>query len=257
MNQPYILAETDDFAVVFKPPRMHSVPQKEKNGGTLVEWYTESNLRFAQASAEIMHRLDFETHGLVLFAKNEKSCNFFKEAQNNGEFVKEYSAVCKNAIPAEDNTIPGFPPPCFSADQKPLIIESFFRPFGPGRKQVRPVINDGKKHREVAVDKYAEPAVSTSGGGFYRTEIIDISGKVFTVRIKRGFRHQIRCHLCWIGCPIQNDPLYPYPLANEQEPPLGIGSLALRAHALFFPEPSSGKRLEYRIEKLKGSADCG
>ena len=229
-NAPFIFEETDDFAVVFKPPKMHCAPNNQKNGDTLVELYA--------ALGELMHRLDFETHGLVLFAKNKKSFEFFDSLQANGEFIKEYSAaICVNA----DTALPGFPPPPVlphlqPSPENPLVIESFFRPFGPGRKQVRPVIDDSKKYWEITKDKSA----------CYRTEITGISGNVFTVRIKRGFRHQIRCHLCWAGFPILNDPLYSLPTKNEPLP--GAGVLALRAQALFFTDPSSGEKREYRID---------
>jgi 23S rRNA pseudouridine1911/1915/1917 synthase len=256
MDSPYILEETDDFAVVFKPPKMHCAPSNAKSlsvnflnkdsrkSGTLLEWYCEQSPCF-----DIMHRLDFETHGLVLFAKNKKSYEFFKSLQDNGEFIKEYSAVCKKADASVQAT--GFPEYISenreallkidtSTNQKPktaltpFVIESYFRPFGPGRKLVRPVIEDGKKHKETAKDK----------GGFYKTEITSISGNIFNARIKRGFRHQIRCHLCWIGFPILNDPLYSYP-DNEAISP--TNDLALRAYALLFNDPASGKKREYRI----------
>jgi len=235
--EPYILEETDDFAVVFKPPRMHSAPLAKKEGNTLFDWVAarkNAERENAAQSFRLMHRLDFDTHGLVLFAKNAESFEFFKKQQDKGGFVKEYSAVC-----AADSasSVPGFPPPPATAayapsPEKPFIIESFFRPFGPGRKLVRPVIEDGKKSREIAKDKE----------GFYRTEIIGINKNVFTIRLKRGFRHQIRCHLCWIGCPILNDPLYPKPLETA-----GVADMALRACALFFADPSTGKQREYRI----------
>ena len=228
-NSPYILEETGDFAVVFKPPKMHSAPLKQKDGGTLLEWYTA---HFPPV-VDLLHRLDFETHGLVLLAKSQKSFEYFKNLQEGGEFVKEYSAVCISSVLAE-----GFPPPPSLANsepspEKPLVIESYFRPFGPGRKQVRPVTEDDKKHSELAKDR----------GGFYRTEIVGISGNVFTVRIKRGFRHQIRAHLCWIGSPILNDPLY----SEQRTENSRQGILALCANALFFTDPSNGKRREYRI----------
>jgi 23S rRNA pseudouridine1911/1915/1917 synthase len=228
--QPCIIEETDDYAVVFKPSKTHSAPLKKKEGGTLFDWFC------AQSSHvfDIVHRLDFETHGLVLFAKNQKSFDFFKSLQDNGEFIKEYSAVCVN----NENRDPGFPPSPFSIELsslkgKTLIIESYFRPYGHGRKLVRPVL-ENEKRREIAKDR----------SGFYKTEITDINGNVFNLRIKRGFRHQIRCHLCWIGFPILNDPLYPVPVKDDS------GELALRSHALFFVDPSTGKPRECRIESM-------
>jgi len=253
MDNPYILEETDDYAVVFKPPKMHCTSNPEKKSyGTLYDWFTEKTSSFY----DIIHRLDYETNGLVLFAKNETSYDFIKSAQDNDTFIKEYSAIC--SFPADKIKIPGFSflqttsltsssligfPPCplteettltFQSIKKDSVIESYFRPYGPGRKLVRPVLNDGKKHKETAKDK----------GGYYRTEIINIKENVLTARIKRGFRHQIRCHLCWIGYPILNDPLY----SNEAPDPQSI--LALRSHALFFPDPSSGRQCEYRIPQL-------
>jgi 23S rRNA pseudouridine1911/1915/1917 synthase len=234
---PYILEETDDFAVVFKPPKMHCAPLPKRNGGTLLEWYAG----LGQVKVPLlMHRLDFETHGLVLFAKNRKSFDFFKSIQEKDEFIKEYSAVCCSKLSLSSVPNSSFPPlpvlsTCEPSSENPLVIESYFRPYGPGRKLVRPVIDGGKKHREIAKDR----------GGFYLTEITGREGNVFTVRIKRGFRHQIRCHLCWIGFPIQNDPLY-----SEQETGNSEGILALRAHALFFADPSTGRQREYRIKTM-------
>ncbi|MCL2184286.1 MAG: pseudouridine synthase [Treponema sp.] len=246
MDKPYVLKETDDYAVVFKPAKMHCTYTKPKTGDasdieniTLHEWFIQK----CPCVFDIMHRLDYETNGLVLFAKSEKSYYFFKTAQDKNEFVKEYSAVC---IKSNDTFLEGFPQnenyncakeTLLIAGSFPLMIESYFRPFGPGRKQVRPVIEDGKKHKEIASDK----------GGFYQSEIINIEEMKssdqfkFTVRIKRGFRHQIRCHLCWIGFPILGDPLYSCSSTNV---------LSLRSHALFFPEPSNGKRAEYRIDAI-------
>jgi 23S rRNA pseudouridine1911/1915/1917 synthase len=249
-NRPYILEETDDYAVVYKPPQMHSAPLSRQDGGTLFEWYRQKLAAEHSSEVNIMHRLDFETHGLVLFAKNSKSFDFFKSLQDRGEFVKEYSAICSaNSVPVNDD---GFPPPPAG---NPRIIMSYFRPFGPGRKLVRPVTDDSKKYHETAKDN----------GGFYRTEIADISGNVFTVRIKRGFRHQIRCHLCWIGRPILNDPLYFLPsteaaIPSDGEPETNAlqansfaeNLLALRAHAVFFTDPSSGERKECRINSING-----
>jgi 23S rRNA pseudouridine1911/1915/1917 synthase len=233
-NCPSIIEETDDFAVVFKPPKMHSAPLKKKDGGTLFEWYSSQSPHVF----DLMHRLDFETHGLVLFAKNQKSFDFFKNLQETGGFIKEYSAVCASSVPADSIYTEGYPPPPVFPDfspssESPVIIGSYFRPYGHGRKLVRPV-TEFKKKREIAADR----------GGFYRTEITGINENIFTLRIKRGFRHQIRCHLCWIGFPILNDPLYAPSLSNNQ-------FLTLRAHALFFTDPSNKSKREYRIAALE------
>ena len=238
MDNPYILDENEDFAVVFKPAKIHTTAKnseqknEKKEKITLVEWFKSKN----KSVYDIMHRLDYETNGLVLFAKTEKSYLFFKEAQKKDKFIKEYSAMCKKKSVSE---IKGFPElPRIDLQNDKFVIESYFRPYGPGRKLVRPVIEDEKKHKETAKDR----------GGFYRTEIINKKGNNFILRIKRGFRHQIRCHLCWIGFPIVNDPLYLY---SKNEVEISNDKIMfLRSHAIFFPAPYGEKTLDYRIEPI-------
>ena len=253
--RPYILDETEDFAVVFKPPQMHNAPLRQGEGNTLLDWYAAIFPPVMDLTGKkkgeggLLHRLDFETQGLVLIAKNQQSLNRLTQQQDEGNFIKEYCAICQKPV-FNNSTFhilhSSFPPPPFdfsssSLPKKPFVIESFFRPYGQGRKQVRPVTGAGRKYRETATDK----------GGYYRTEITGIyeTGDnqrcAVTARILRGFRHQIRCHLAWIGCPVLHDPLYGQKASD--------GLLALRATALFFSDPGSGEQREYRIDQLNES----
>ena len=239
MKYPYILEETIDYAVVFKPPKKHSVPLASSDAGqnTLLEWFAENRPSNALPDCGLINRLDFETHGLVLFAKNNISYEYFKFLQSRDGFIKEYTAVCSSPL-SDDKSLmlPGFPPPPslsthVPSAEKPLIVMSYFRPYGPGRKEVRPVIDDKKKYHETAKDN----------GSFYRTEIVDIKNDIFTVRIKRGFRHQIRCHLYWIGFPIKNDKIYSYSVAQTDNS-IAAGTLALCANKLEFTDQSGLKK---------------
>lgn len=251
--KPYIVDQTADYAVVYKPPRMHCVPLEAGEGGTLLDWYAAQYpavlaVADSKRGGGLMHRLDFETRGLALIAKTRPAYDFFRSAQEKGAVIKEYGALCVRL--AAPGGRPGFPPPpplpdCLESGglSHSFVIESFFRPFGPGRKQVRPLT--GASRKEIAADR----------GAYYRTTVTDIrppsageagSGAyyAFTVRIQRGFRHQIRCHLAWAGFPIANDPLY-------GQPPSGSGAapdfLALHSRGLLFTDPASGEPREYRI----------
>jgi len=244
-NVPLICHETEDFAVVFKPPRMHCVPLKQdgNENETLLDWYAKTFPPIMELSGRkeneggLLHRLDFETQGLVLFAKNQRTLENLLIQQKQGKFIKEYSAVCQKLKHQPD----GFE--VYTGPQiavPPLVIESCFRPYGPGRKQVRPVTKEKMKGKEIAKD----------GDSFYKTEIIGIEIKQtgnkeelyhFTVRLKRGFRHQIRCHLAWVGFPVLNDPLYGKGEAD--------GFLALKATGLFFDDPKSGKPFQFCVEQ--------
>jgi 23S rRNA pseudouridine1911/1915/1917 synthase len=242
-KEPFVLDDTEDFAVVYKPPNMHCARQG-KAGPALLDWYAgiyPPVLSFQGRQRDeggLMHRLDFQTQGMVLFAKTQRAFEHFLALQDKGGITKEYSALCvKSNLP-----LPGFPPPP-GISSFPALIESYFRPFGPGRKSVRPVLE--QKSREVAKDK----------GTFYRTEIESVREAPrdeghgayynFSVKITRGFRHQIRCHLAWIGHPIVNDALYGASHDSMPEKDREKSLLALCASGLSFSD-LSGKRREYR-----------
>ncbi|HCC38312.1 MAG TPA: RNA pseudouridine synthase [Treponema sp.] len=246
-EKPYIAEETEDFAVVFKPHRMHCAPLAKPDGNTLLEWYGNLSPGVFSISGKkrgeggLLHRLDFETEGLVLFAKNQSAFDSLRSVQNEGLFIKEYSARCFKSPPPHS----GFPPPPELPDDfSQAVIESFFRPFGPGRKEVRPVTEAVRKKKEIAACR----------GLFYRTGIHSVTRSdkrgqndcaqyLFTVKINQGFRHQIRCHLAWIGYPISGDSLYGNGETNGEY-------LALRSHGISFIDPH-GQRREYRIKPLE------
>jgi 23S rRNA pseudouridine1911/1915/1917 synthase len=253
---PFVLVENDDFAVVYKPPRIHCVPLKPGEGNTLLEWYADlfppvMGLRGKKPlEGGILHRLDYETRGLVLFGKNQAALDSLRAQQEGGRFLKEYKALTiAEYIPPP----PGFPPPPGLPPAVPFRIASYFRPYGPGRKTVRPVVV-GRPGREGAGDR----------GYPYETEVLEAADPVdgrrcFTLRIKRGFRHQIRCHLAWLGYPIAGDRLYgtggadgtaPPVSTDELPPPLPDDRLALRAQALYFFDPRGGAPLEFRLPSL-------
>ena len=248
LYSPKVLLAETNFLLVYKPPKMHSAPGK---GESLAEWcgvlFPEIlNLRRPGNSAKsrfhdegsheggLLHRLDYETHGLVLFARNQISLEELLDEQNRGMIVKEYGAL----VSKTETLAPGFPPFPESLER---TIESGFRPYGPGRKEVRPADDfSGKISRSIKISK--------DQGKPYRTEITEnrFAGanelRYFRLRIYRGFRHQIRCHLAWAGFPVLNDPLYGEMKAGK--------NLALRAEGIEFSCPASGEKLHCVLPAL-------
>jgi len=245
---PRVVAETADFAALYKPARMHCAPALKAGtvrpgDETLLEWYAgifpaALGLRGKKpGEGGLLHRLDFETRGLVLFAKNQRVLDALLAQQASGNFVKEYSALCREAPPP-----PSFPPPpeipraiensATESAWPNFSIESFFRAFGPGRKETRPVTKRAQ-------------------GALYRTEVTGASARAGVVslraRLSRGFRHQVRCHLAWIGWPILDDPLYGAQGGAKTVANGDADLMAFRAEALFFDDPADGARLEIRL----------
>jgi 23S rRNA pseudouridine1911/1915/1917 synthase len=254
-SKPQILAEEKDFLVVYKPPRMHSAPQgylsatfsaETFSAESLLKWCVQDYPEIADLSGRkkgeggLLHRLDYETHGVMLLARSNHGMEALMEQQRQGKIFKEYSAL---SLLVEENeiTLPGFP------KEKPELppgnaveIASAFRPYGPGRKAVRPVLIGGtKKKPQVQYLTEILESKPISAAGF---------GKCLSLRLRisKGFRHQIRSHLAWLGMPILNDTLY-------GGPAFGNGYLALRACSIFFADPltAQGEERSYSIPALQ------
>ena len=232
IHKPQILAVEKDFLLVYKPPRMHSAPlAKSNNGETLLHWCVMEFPEIAdlpgrkKGEGGLLHRLDYETQGLVLLARNTLGMESLLEQQREGKILKEYGAMSTKS----EVLLPGFPP--FPNPYPPTPIQSAFRPYGPGRKAVRPVLvdkSDGKEQKAIYTTEILESNVTDEGFISFR------------LRILKGFRHQIRAHLAWFGLPILNDTLY-------GGMSYGDGLLALRACSLSFADPSSGEKRVYSI----------
>jgi len=225
-QEPLVMVETASYLVVYKPPRMHTAPLRPEEDCTLLAWagslFPEVLHIKGRKENEggLLHRLDYETQGLVLLARTGAAFAALTAQQENNEFIKEYDAVCEAPHSEEVGTMAGFPPYTGDVPAEGSCIESAFRPFGKGRKAVRPILQ---------------------GSPLYRTEILSCktigARHLLRLRICKGFRHQIRCHLAWVKRPLLNDPLY---CGNSDG-----GFLALRAVALAFSEPESGEMREY------------
>ncbi|MDL2228754.1 RNA pseudouridine synthase [Treponema sp. OttesenSCG-928-L16] len=242
MYSPALIAETPDYLVVYKPPRMHSAPLRRDETGTLLDWvraeFPDVLIPRGQKALEggLLHRLDRDTHGLVLLGRTQEALDALNRQQRDGRFQKEYGALSEGGSAAG---LPGFPPPP-AFGPVPCFIESAFRAYGPGRRQVRPLAPAGG---ESGRDEAKRPV--------YRTEVLAMKHRgravFFTLRLCRGFRHQIRCHLAWTGFPLVNDSLY----SGAVKPSMPMG---LRAQRLSFDDPSSGEGRSYSIPSLEDEA---
>ena len=216
---PCSIYETEHWAVVYKPPRIPTAPLRAHEDGTLVQWFLRIQPEPAACvygkkaiEAGLLHRLDTDTRGLVLFAKNQHSYDFFQTAQNSDTITKTYYAFVR----------PPPKQPHHSARYTvPNVITSQYRNYGPKAKKTAPVFPSSRHY--------------TKEGRLYTTVIEEYQPAISTIRCRltRGYRHQVRTHLAAIGLPIAGDPLYGIDDADSRIP------LQLYAIALTFPLPEN------------------
>ncbi|HOJ98866.1 MAG: pseudouridine synthase [Treponemataceae bacterium] len=244
-GEPRIVYEEESFLVVYKPPRIHTVPLDREEQNTLLAWCARRYPEVLEVKGKkpieggVLHRLDYETQGLVLVARTQAFYEALQQQQEKGMFVKEYEALC---APLRENSPPGagYPPAPPESTKKiedwtfPFVVQSAFRAYGPGRKEVRPLLT-----QKAQPFSSLRPPTVLEGGAPYETEILSVTSEssgrfLFSVRIRRGFRHQIRVHLRWLGYPILGDVLYGGASWEES-------ILALRSWRISFLHPQRGE----------------
>lgn len=186
-----IVCETKDFLIADKPHGIPTVPLKSQSPeGTLLGMvgkdYPEVLTIEGKNSWEggTLHRLDTATSGLVVFARTREMYDYLQGVQQEDKLTKTYrAATVENASLKGCELNP--------KDKEEFEIVSYFRSYGKGSREVRPV-------QDI---KRADTPVP------YKTTMTK-EKDIFICTITRGFRHQIRAHLAWIGHPIEGDPLY-------------------------------------------------
>lgn len=202
----------EPFVILSKPAGLASAPLKSLDEDSA---FSQCARLFPAAKSVcgkkaveggLLHRIDTATSGLLLVASSQEFYDHIIAAQDAGRFVKGYRAECDvNANNAE--ALGGFPTLGMKAQKTAVLcgleISSYFRPFGKGGKEVRPVLQDSNV---AALKKIGSKKI-------YSTKIVaaDFLGEgaaKLECKIAQGYRHQVRCHLAWLGLPVRGDALY-------------------------------------------------
>ncbi|MCF0120112.1 MAG: RluA family pseudouridine synthase [Oscillospiraceae bacterium] len=197
-----ILYENSGLVVINKPAGIIVHPSHAKYTGTLSNFV--SGYLMAKGEVPVCHavnRLDRDTSGVVLFAKNTYMKSVLSDSMANAE--KTYLALCFGVLP-ESGTI-----------DAPIRRESEL-------EMKRIVTPDGQR----AVTHYRRIG---NHGGYSLAEL----------RLETGRTHQIRVHLSHIGCPILGDRLYGTVESLALSSALSVDTQALHAARLRFYDPLS------------------
>lgn len=239
----------DDIVIVHKKSGIPSAPIKFTENNNALFFVSqrfpqvlEVKNSYKEIEGGLLHRIDTDTEGLLLFALNDFAWENLYSQQKENLFVKEYTAFCTKDFSNLEilKGFPEFPFEKITENKKNILITSKFRNYGPERKQVRPVLENEKT--------YAQKKASNK---LYSTEILQVkkleSCYKINCKITSGFRHQVRCHLAWAGFPIINDKIYNSNYTNDTTT-TSKEKLQFFATKLEFYHPQTNQLVNFAID---------
>lgn len=203
-----ILYQDEDLAVVYKPSGMVVHPAAGNPDGTMVNALLRHLDHLSGIGGEIrpgiVHRIDKDTSGLLLVAKNDKSHLSLSEQIKAHSVQRAYIAIVQGGMRNDSGTVDG-PIGRHPIDRKKMAI-----------------VANGRE--AVTHWKLLEPLKGAS---------------LLECQLTTGRTHQIRVHMASIGHPLLGDPLYgpkkmPYPVQGGQ---------LLHAFRIGFVHPRTGKEM--------------
>lgn len=209
-TSPEILIENDHFIVLNKPSGLLSIPDREGK-----EFSLKQMLQEKYGNIFTVHRLDRDTSGIIVFAKDEDTHKYLSQAFEERTVEKYYLGIV-NGIPSE----------------KKMTIDE-------------PIAENTTKRGVMLIHQRGKQSITDY-------EVLEEFGKfsLLRFRIHTGRTHQIRVHMQHVGHPIVVDPLYgdgspilvssfkkKYNLSKseEEERPI-LSRLGLHAEKLLFQD---------------------
>lgn len=214
-----IVWEDENMAVINKPSNMLTHPTTQELSGTLVNallYKYKENLSDLNGDMRrgILHRLDRNTSGLIMIAKNNKTHEYLVNEMKEKRFTKKYLAIIKGSVEKDEFEI-----------NKPI-----------GRHLTQP-------HKQcVRADGKESLTLVKTLKRFKTASLVELT-------LITGRTHQIRVHLSSIGHPVFNDTLYGFgksKIKTEEQ--------VLQSYKLEFTKPFSEERISLEIppdEKLQ------
>ena len=206
-----ILFENEGLIAVNKPPGIIVHPSRAKNSGTLSNFVAGYLLRTGSSPVcHAVNRLDRDTTGVVLFAKNSHMKARAAQALRDDCAEKEYTVLVYGRLPERG------------------VIDA------PVRRQ-----------REMDMFRIVSPDGQRAVTHYETVDVLH-EGRVsfLRLRLETGRTHQIRVHCLHIGHPVLGDMLYNTEESRRTSQELGIKTQALHAYKLGFIEPLSGEFIE-------------
>jgi 23S rRNA pseudouridine1911/1915/1917 synthase len=208
-----IVYEDEDLLVVNKPKGMVVHPAAGNFEGTLVNalmFHCKDSLSGINGVMRpgIVHRIDKNTSGLLMVAKNDFAHNFLAEQIKEHSFTREYEAIVYGNVKMQEGTIDA------------------------------PIARHPQKRKQMAVVSGGRRAVT-------HYKVIDrLNG--FThlgLKLETGRTHQIRVHMAYLGFPVAGDEVY-----GPKKVITSLGGQCLHAKKIGFIHPKTQEYMEFESD---------
>lgn len=218
-----VVYEDDDIIVINKPKGMVVHPAPGNYSGTLVNallYHCADSLSGIGGVMRpgIVHRIDKDTSGLLVVAKNDEAHNALSEELKYHGIVREYRALVSGGFKDDSGTV-NYPIGRHPVDRK---------------KQA--VLPNGDHNAREAITHYQ--VLERFGGVSY-----------LALQLETGRTHQIRVHMSYTGHPLLGDEVYQKNKTQfEKKHPSLFAGQALHAKRLTLTHPKTGQRMSFECD---------
>ncbi len=209
MRRVRVVHDDDDIVVADKPAGLLTISTDRERHRTLYRRLFDRELRrHPGGRVFVVHRLDREASGLLVFAKSEKAKRVLQAQFHDRTASRTYHAVVRGSYPHDEDVL------------KSYLAEN---------RALRMYVTADPRRGKLAITRV-------------RVLCRAPSATLLEVVLESGRKHQIRVHLAETGHPLLGDRRY----GEDRAGP--IGRLALHAVALEIEHPTTGKRMRFESQ---------
>ena len=224
-----IVYEDDDLIVVNKQPGLLTVAatsgSSETTAFSILRAYVKK--QNARAGIYVVHRLDRETSGLLVFARSEELQHYMREYWRDLVTDRTYIALAEGILEPREGKITTW----LTEDKRNAVVYSSPVDDGGDIAITNYKVLKTSKRDEVALNGEANKRGATA---------INQPYSLVELHLETGRTNQIRVHLASKGCPVVGDRKYGH--GNESSP---IDRLCLHAKVLEFIHPVTEKKVRF------------
>ncbi len=189
LNDVHLLRELDDLIFLYKPSGLHSA--KQKNNAQSLEEHLAEILGEHNLQGVLCNRLDAQTSGIMIAAKNTDARQSWQDIENKGQCQKQYIALVQG-------------------DAKTCVIT---KDVDIAKRKISRILHNealALRHTHFQLLGEVNAEIYSSLCNFFPNLPNNMSSKLYLMActIFKGTRHQIRAHAAYAGFPLFNDHRY-------------------------------------------------